>query len=320
MEQEPVNCTPSELCTYLRELEEGYLPTCSSDIYPSVQSSGNHIASKSWQHGRKTGSFPSFRYTMMSRSLTEDHGEAVLTSFLGGFPVRTLAAPAKEQASKESEVPCGHTWQESSVKYCPDKSTWKTHQCLWEEDLPESSVTLPNWGMVTSDGVLWERTTLPRLTSGTGSGSWPTPCVRDYKDTGNNTDYLKLANKGKLAGVVQTYPTPQANEDAAGTPAGNMQKMLGNDPRVRGETQEEWSKGALNPTWVEWLMGWPIGWTSMEPITDLDWRDWETDPADEGEVPRVATGIKHRVGRLKAIGNGQVPQVAALAWQTLTQE
>ena len=76
--------------------------------------------------------------------------------------------------------------------------------------------------------------------------------------------------------------------------------------------------GALNPTWVEWLMGWPIGWTSMEPITELDWRDWKTDPADEGEVPRVATGIKHRVGRLKAIGNGQVPQVAALAWRTLT--
>ena len=105
-------------------------------------------------------------------------------------------------------------------------------------------------------------------------------------------------------------------------------------------------------------MGWPIGWTSMEPITELDWRDWSVDPADElppkdigtprateairsdefrkgrtpspeeyiieagggtGSIPRVATGIKHRVGRLKAIGNGQVPQVAALAWRILTQ-
>jgi len=114
--------------------------------------------------------------------------------------------------------------------------------------------------------------------------------------------------------------------------------------------------GQLNPTWVEWLMGWPIGWTSMEAITALDWRDWETDPADElppedwrtpmscdhknmscskqvylqdqikdrkagtGSIPRVATCIKHRVGRLKAIGNGQVPQVAALAWEILTKE
>ena len=126
-------------------------------------------------------------------------------------------------------------------------------------------------------------------------------------------------------------------------------------------------------------MGWPIGWTSMDAIEDLDWRDWETDPADEsnpkyptpdvrgftnqgsmemladvideksefdgmafragrarkdqifppnetkpnskttGSIPRVATGIKHRVGRLKAIGNGQVPQVAAMAWNILNK-
>jgi hypothetical protein len=24
--------------------------------------------------------------------------------------------------------------------------------------------------------------------------------------------------------------------------------------------------GKLNPTWVEWLMGWPIGWTDCEPL------------------------------------------------------
>ena len=23
--------------------------------------------------------------------------------------------------------------------------------------------------------------------------------------------------------------------------------------------------GQLNPTWVEWLMGFPIGWTDLEP-------------------------------------------------------
>ena len=24
--------------------------------------------------------------------------------------------------------------------------------------------------------------------------------------------------------------------------------------------------GRLNPTWVEWLMGWPLGWTDLEPL------------------------------------------------------
>jgi DNA (cytosine-5)-methyltransferase 1 len=24
--------------------------------------------------------------------------------------------------------------------------------------------------------------------------------------------------------------------------------------------------GALNPVWVEWLMGWPQGWTDLRPL------------------------------------------------------
>ena len=40
---------------------------------------------------------------------------------------------------------------------------------------------------------------------------------------------------------------------------------------------------------------------------------WATEPA----VGRVANGVADRVHRLKAIGNGQVPAVAALAWRIL---
>jgi len=78
------------------------------------------------------------------------------------------------------------------------------------------------------------------------------------------------------------------------------------------------TNGALSPDWVEWLMGWPTGHTSLDPIT-LDWRTWEQDPADTGEIPRIGTGIPNRAERLKAIGNGQVPQCAALAWVTLAE-
>jgi len=42
---------------------------------------------------------------------------------------------------------------------------------------------------------------------------------------------------------------------------------------------------------------------------------WHTEP----DVDRVANGVACRVDRLKAIGNGQVPQVAALAWRLLRQ-
>jgi DNA (cytosine-5)-methyltransferase 1 len=48
-------------------------------------------------------------------------------------------------------------------------------------------------------------------------------------------------------------------------------------------------------------------------INSASW--WATEP----NVGRVANGVAARVHRLKAIGNGQVPAVAALAWRILTQ-
>lgn len=35
------------------------------------------------------------------------------------------------------------------------------------------------------------------------------------------------------------------------------------------------SGGQLNPTWVEWLMGWPLEWTALKPLATgkfLQWR------------------------------------------------
>ena len=26
------------------------------------------------------------------------------------------------------------------------------------------------------------------------------------------------------------------------------------------------NNGKLNPMWVEWLMGWPLGWTDLKPL------------------------------------------------------
>ena len=48
--------------------------------------------------------------------------------------------------------------------------------------------------------------------------------------------------------------------------------------------------------------------------------DWPADPAEaaQPELGRVADGVAHRAHRLKAIGNGQVPRVAAAAWRVLT--
>lgn len=59
-----------------------------------------------------------------------------------------------------------------------------------------------------------------------------------------------------------------------------------------------------------------------ETFSSSDLRPWGSDPAEqpgtaESGMGRVADGVASRVDRLRALGNGQVPLVAALAWASL---
>ncbi len=67
----------------------------------------------------------------------------------------------------------------------------------------------------------------------------------------------------------------------------------------------------------------PQGQVESEAREGGSWRSvsnhgswWHTEP----DVGRVANGVASRVDRLRALGNGQVPAVAALAWNILEQE
>ena len=42
---------------------------------------------------------------------------------------------------------------------------------------------------------------------------------------------------------------------------------LGSEPLITQVAQAEGATdGVLNPVWVEWLMGWPLGWTDLKPL------------------------------------------------------
>jgi len=71
-----------------------------------------------------------------------------------------------------------------------------------------------------------------------------------------------------LADTVKMFPTPAAHEGRLGyqrrdTGKKGTQKSL-TTIVVDEEGGRKQTTGQLNPTWVEWLMGYPIGWTDLK--------------------------------------------------------
>ena len=69
--------------------------------------------------------------------------------------------------------------------------------------------------------------------------------------------------------------------------------------------------------WREWELGFTQQeYNSRGSPTHGSGEWWSVEPS----LGRVAHGVAHRVDRLKAIGNGQVPLCAATAWRLLTKD
>lgn len=72
-------------------------------------------------------------------------------------------------------------------------------------------------------------------------------------------------------GGRKTLPTPTASMGDGG---GKVNRS--NHATIKGisEACPDARGGELNPDWVEWLMGWPIGWTACTRLETVRWRSW----------------------------------------------
>ena len=294
-------CVSSELCTSSPALAEGFLPTFYFDTSQCAQSRLMSIASKSYRRGKQTVLFHGFPSLQMSQNLMDGRGEALLMSFAEAFRAKTSAPREGVAESTASDPAFGGKWPASSVKYDRDSSSWKTAHCLWEEVLPWSSVTLPTWGM-TRSGFVYRHPTLERPISGTGAGLWQTIVADDSADRAkgkwNSRGEPKLSaqvlhpeywptptvcgnynRKGAsatsgdgLATYVAKFATPQARDFRSGS------KSRWDDParsrNLNDQIATSAESGRLNPDWVEWLMGWPIGHTALKPLETGRYREW----------------------------------------------
>jgi hypothetical protein len=233
------------------------------------------------------------RFGMTFAPLTESRGEELLTLYRAGFPAKTYQQLGGGLALTESAAGCGEKWRASFAKYNPDLRSWKTHQYSLLEDLEPFLETWPQWGLM-RNGECWEQQTLVQTTRGTGFGLWATPAASDGQRGGTITDKMTGQSLPQMVNTPAKWPTPCATDYKGSGQKGQLRDRL-DYAAERGATKsnnyatpqardfrsgstDRWDNpersrnlndqigGQLNPTWVEWLMGWPLGWTDLKPL------------------------------------------------------
>ena len=297
---------------YLQEQGEESSAECFSDIPAYVLLRLNLTAEKSFYKDKETECCQSSQSGTTCEPLTANRGGEKLTLFAEDSPAKTFLVQERVQESMEQEAGSGLNLQESLAKYDPDTHLWRTRQCSLFEGLCECLETFPKSGM-TSNVVLWELTMLERPTLEKECGFWRTPDTsaggivsdRELEELANGNWKRPSGSRKQLRLQDQVreprlYPTPNCSGMDGGSNSRKANKKRGIHQKLYPTPKCQDSRAALtdrhksnlgevvhggletlptktarlNPNWVEWLMGWPIGWTDLKPLETDKFRSW----------------------------------------------
>ncbi len=287
-----MTCEP---CTYSPESVEDYSQTLSSDTRQSSLWSGMPTPAKSSENEPPKDGSPSCQCGkgMSDCSIHPSTRDEWIASMQDSL-VRTLALLENRQVYLREP---DQVFTEKScvllASLSQDSSFWKTCQQSFLMDSEPFLQTWPRWGM-TADGVAYAHPMSERRITETGGSHFvPTPDTMNHRDGTNLRKDCNIKEGGMhgvslhhwaamfptptvtsgaqvawdktpgqtggttLAGYVKYWPTPTAHDakDTGTAPSeGNM-----NTPNLAFQ-----AGGKLNPNWVEWLMGFPIGFTASK--------------------------------------------------------
>ena len=113
----------------------------------------------------------------------------------------------------------------------------------------------------------WNEKRNPNLETIVGQRMWATPTSRDWRGHTITPNFPNGFNKN-LVNDVKKFPTPQAsdNRDRGNMSNPSIQRRVAKGKQIMLSQSVDPNSGQLNPTWVEWLMGWPLGWTDLKPL------------------------------------------------------
>lgn len=113
-------------------------------------------------------------------------------------------------------------------------------------------------GLVTQRKARTNGTLIQALSART---RWPTPhgFSQDGRSNGPSGNEL-----GRAVNLSLRFRTPMAS-DGKTSRRETLAERRAKRQQIRLSHQVA-AGGSLNPTWVEWLMGWPLGWTDLKPL------------------------------------------------------
>ena len=200
-----------------------------------------------------------------------------LTLFAEGSLAKTF--PLQDQTREWAKTHAADYGASSPVllaSYDHATSSWRTSQHCLVEGLTVYSETWPRSGTMQS-GIAYRLQPLVRLTDETGYGLWRTPGAQDgmrgvYASRQTMDAALDRGHQLSLAAQVKhqhLWPTPTSRDYRSSMKLETVDKRQAASSRgvnLSDHIQKvERNNGALNPTWVEWLMGFPPGWTDLNP-------------------------------------------------------
>ena len=181
--------------------------------------------------------------------------------------------PTLERRIRGTESGLSEKWATPTTM---DKLPPKSQQALLKEatqarpgrskpaNLRDQVSNMQNWPTPTVNGNYNRKGLSP--TSGDGLATavrkWRTPQSADSKST-----IVQKGHQTNLTHQVMKWPTPTAhNAKETNAPS----EALRNEPTLASRVG-----GTLNPTWVEWLMGWPLEWTDLKPLAMDKFQQWQ---------------------------------------------
>ncbi len=152
------------------------------------------------------------------------------TSSAEDFPAKILASQVKEPPLPERVQDYGDLCAEPFAWYDPNTHLWRTWRRCASEGWERFCETWPRAGMI-RNGIAYRRLPLVPLTGATGYGLLPTPTTSDAKGAGRKRYFGSPHYKNNLREYLRT------SFDAPIYP---------------------------HPSFLEWMMQYPAGWTESE--------------------------------------------------------